>query len=292
MINDPYGAGSPPVFCPIEPVPYPDPTAFLTATTAWVNRFGLAEDPHYLRTSAITGVAMATHFYPDVPSERLQDMCNYSAWAFILDDMIENGRLGERTCDVVPALAAFVRSTEVPAARLLGDDPLDTAFASMISDVRRWASPVHLRRFTDSFRAWMFSFICERSMDELRLPLDLNVYLPLRLSCAAGAQAVAMGEMCHDLELPARERDLPAVIAVFEAAMLVGALDNDRYSRVKSLRGTENSTDIFTVILDQHPDYTFARALHDGVALRDRCLAVYLRLRDQLLGQASAGLRT
>ncbi|WP_406275199.1 terpene synthase family protein [Nocardia sp. NBC_00881] len=292
MTADAYAPDAPPIFCPIQPLPHPDPGEFIAATTTWVSRFGLAEDPDYLHKSVLTGVAMTLCFYPDAPPPRLQDLCNYSAWAFILDDMIENGQLGKRTCDVVPALSAFVRSTENPAARLLGDHPLDAAFASMISDVHRWASPVHRQRFTDSFREWMAGFIWERSLQELHQPIDLNTYLPLRLTSAGAAQAIAMGEMCHDLELSAQQRDHPAVTAASEAAMTVAVLDNDRYSHLKAVREEEDSTDIFTVIRNDNPHHTFRQALHDGVALRDRCLTLYLRLRDQLLRHASPQLRT
>lgn len=292
MTEDVYASDAPPIFCPIQPLPYPGASEFIAATTTWVAKFGLAEDPGYRHKSVLTGVAMTLSFYPDAPPQRQQDLCNYSAWAFILDDMIESGRLGHRTCELVPALSAFVRSTENSAARLLGNDPLDTAFASMISDVHRWASPVQRQRFTDSFRKWMAGFIWEHSLQELRHPIDLNTYLPLRLACAGAAQAIAMGEMCHDLELPAHHRDHPAVIAASEAAMTVAVLDNDRYSHRKAVREGENSTDIFNVILYHNPGYTFAHALADGIALRDRCLMLYLNLRDQLLNRATAPLRT
>lgn len=43
------------------------------------------------------------------------------------------------------------------------------------------------------------------------------------------------------------------------------------------------SLDVHEVIRQQNPHYTFAQALAEGISLRDRLMACYLRLRDRLV---------
>ena len=157
--------------------------------------------------------------------------------------------------------------------------------------MRHWATPTQMRRFSDSLALWMSDYVTEACTRPRFGDLDVNQYLALRAGSIGGVNAVAAGEVAYGLEVPATERDSWPVRAASEAAMLIAALDNDRYSLAKSKRQKEENPDLFTVIQRNHPEYSFSRALAEGIAVRDRILALYKRLRDQELAAASAQLR-
>ncbi len=281
MSTNAFSAQTPLIFCPLPSAPYPSSEELTRASAEWLGRLSPGRSPEETTLHAAIGAGLSVLFFPETPPERLLSMSKYSAWSFQLDDMIDSGRLGSAS-EVAAVFLAFARIMEAPGARLLGDMPLAVAIADVSKDVRSWATPVQMARFTTSFRLWMTGFVWELSLRERGVRLSVNEYLAVRVLSAGSANAVDMALMCTGLELPEHQMAAPTLVAAREAAMAVAVLDNDRYSRAKEDQGTEESLDIFNVMLQQNPHHTFEEAVTEAVALRDRIMAFYLKLSEQL----------
>ncbi|WP_328730721.1 terpene synthase family protein [Streptomyces caniferus] len=282
---------SPPVFCPLTPVAYPPTEELISATAEWLGGVSPGRTPEETYLHAVIGAGMTTRFLPEAPPHGLLSMSKYAAWSFQLDDEIDSGRMGG-AAEVASVVLALARIVEVPQAALLGDLPTAVAFAEFAADLRSWATPIQMAHFATGFSLWMRGFVWEVALRERGIRPTLNEYLAVRVQCAGSANAIDMGMMCLGLELPEHQWTDPAVIALRESAMAVAVLDNDRYSRAKEDQGGEESLDVFSVILQENPHYTFPQAATEGIALRDRIMALYLKLSEQLRRTNDPGLHT
>jgi hypothetical protein len=84
------------------------------------------------------------------------------------------------------------------------------------------------------------------------------------------------------IELSEREWADPVLRAAAEARTLVGTLDNDRYSYFRERDLAVKKHNLVDVLRVDDPSLSFAQAVHAAVALRDRIMCLYLRLREQL----------
>lgn len=281
---------SEPIFCPLTPVTYPPIGRLIQAAAEWLGRLspGPAQN---LKMQAVAGTELCTHFFPEGSTDRLLSLSKYSAWSFQLDDLLESGELGG-PAEAATVLLALARIMEAPEAGLLGDLPLAVACADVARDLWSWASPVQMARFTATFRVWMDGFIWESALRERQGDVSLNAYMAMRVLAAGSANAVPMACMAVGLELPARQWHDPAVVAAREAAMAVAVLDNDRYSRAKSVESGDEAPDVVDVVLRRNPGLSPEQALTEAVAIRDRVMALYLRLSERLRRDADEALLT
>ncbi|EFL20029.1 terpene synthase family protein [Streptomyces sp. C] len=289
MSTNAFSPQTPPIFCPLPAAPYPPSEDLMHACAKWLGRLSPGRSPEETTLHAAIGAGISVLFFPEAPPERLLSMSKYSAWSFQLDDMIDSGRLGSAS-QTAPVLLALARIMEAPHAHLLGDMPLAAAIADVSKDLRSWATPVQMARFTASFRLWMTGVVWELSMRERGEPVSVNEYLAVRVLATGSPNAIDMALMCAGLELPEHQMADPTLVAAREAAMAAAALDNDRYSRAKEDHGDEATLDIFDVILQHNPHHTFEEAVTEAVALRDRIMACYLKLSAQLRQNANEGL--
>jgi hypothetical protein len=185
--------------------------------------------------------------------------------------------------------ARLQRSLELP-----GPTPAADRFAAALSDIgarfRQLCAPVQVRRFVDAHRAWLFGVgwqVANRASGGLP---GLDDYLTMRLHSAGGEPTFAMLEIANGLEVPGPEMDAPAVRALTEMAILVAALDNDRYSfRRESLR-LQTDQNVFTVLMSEL-GCSLEHAVHEATALRDRVMCRFIELRERVCHGASTALR-
>jgi hypothetical protein len=293
---DLFAAKYPPIYLPFEPaVINPCAEAVERATIAWADRVGLCgDDAHRNRKYALTGTMMCALYFPEAPEDRLQSMSNYSAWGFLFDDVTEKCPIGQRTRDLSHLVARLIRVAQAPSSALLGDDALETCLADAIRELRRCFDPTQMRWFVDSFRTWMVGFLWETSVRERGAPLTLNDYLIQRYGCAGAENAVVMATMVvtdHGDDLPASEVSSPVVCAATEALLMTGALDNERYSYAMATLEQNHQTNLFEMIRSQNPGMSFDDAVVEAIALRDRIMSLYVRLREQIWPRASHWLR-
>jgi hypothetical protein len=100
-----------------------------------------------------------------------------------------------------------------------------------------------------------------------------------------------MYEFVNGAEIPRSEMDSPTIRAITQLFWLIAAPDNDRVSRYKEILGQGDAYNIADAIARCEN-----RCIHDAaeqmIAYRDRLMCLFLRLRDQLIQNVSATLRT
>lgn len=119
----------------------------------------------------------------------------------------------------------------------------------------------------------------------------MDDYLTTRLHDCGGAPTQAMFEFANDDEVPGAEMDSVEGRAITELFWMIAALDNDRVSRHKEILGQHDPYNLINVLGRvlglPEPD-----AMATAIALRDRMMVRFLRLRTKLAARASAPLRT
>jgi hypothetical protein len=158
------------------------------------------------------------------------------------------------------------------------------------SQLRRLATPSQRVRFAAAHRAWLFGVAWQIGNRRRGHLPGLAEYLAMRLHSAGGGPTFALVEIAGGEEVPASEMDAPVVRAVTEMAIMVAALDNDRHSFSNEMRRGQTDQNVFTVLMRQR-GCTLDEAGYAAVALRDRILCRFLRVREALLPRASGPLR-
>jgi hypothetical protein len=118
----------------------------------------------------------------------------------------------------------------------------------------------------------------------------LDEYVTMRLHDCGGAPCTTMIDIVNGVEVLGQEMDSPPIRALTEAAWMIAAIDNERVSRAKETQGEEQVQNLIDVLMHQRK-YSSEDALRDLVAMRDRMMCLFLRLRDQAMSQASPALR-
>ncbi|GAA2122774.1 terpene synthase family protein [Actinomadura napierensis] len=281
----------PPVYCPVEPAVHPRADAIERRAVEWVDRMPLYRDDRERRRVIGTNSAeFYARFAPFGPEHNVQMAAHWVYWGFAFDDArCDSGPLSARP-DLFLAMAGpLQRALEAPYENLT-EDPLVAALQDIGRSFHECATPVQVRRFCDAHRAWLFA-VAWQIVNRVRghMP-DLAEYTAMRLHSAGGAPTLAMLEIATAAEVPAREMDSPAVRALTEMAVLVASWDNDLHSYRKECWEGHTDQNLVTV-LAHHEGWTAEEAMVRGVGMRDRVLARFLRLREDVRPKASQELR-
>jgi hypothetical protein len=278
-------------YCPISSPPYPHRDSLVASTLEWARDVRLCgDDTKHTENFALAGAHGTADFYPRGSTvQRMQTLGRFHAWILAVDDRSEDSPDSERLHWLAETLPRFARILEVPDVGRRSREHFDRALGDIAASLHRWASPGQSRRFTESLRTWALGCVWEAAAWDRGIPPSLADYLPMRYATGGGTAtaAAAIAVMRDGEELPDATVDSPPVRAVSEAAVLTLLLDNDRYSRAKTLQRHGKEIDIIDVIQHATPGCSDAEAVTRAVALRDRIMTLYLRLREQL--RPSAG---
>ncbi|MGD9482752.1 terpene synthase family protein [Streptomyces sp. TRM70308] len=285
----------PALFCPIEPRIHPEADAIEAAATAWWTGGGYTEDATLLAHTAATrsGVYLA-RCLPDCAPDRVETLARWSYVGFAFDDLY---------CDRGPLAADPAAFLPLAARTVAALDSLDPAAAdgvglvTALQDVTRryaaHAAPAQLARWTQAHRRWLTGAAEQIAYRSRRHVPGPDAYLVTRLSSVAGEVGWAGIEMSLGPELP--ERAAPAVRALGELATLVTMTDNEVFSAAAEAQSTAHGGTFDPGLFDalahaRNPPLDHRSALDAGIALRDRALVRFLRLRAQIAPRASRPL--
>ncbi|APR75925.1 Pentalenene synthase [Minicystis rosea] len=277
-------------YCPIAAAVHPRAAAVAERSLEWLIRMGLGADERQRRRAlAANGAEFYGRITPDGDDDRLSIAADWIYWAGFFDDTRcdEDEARGRGFTDLV---ARLLRMLETMDARLAGRDPCLAALHDLGTRFARVATPVQMNRWVEAHRKWLFGVVQRRAHTAGGVMPDLDTYLTMRLHDAAGAPITSMIEMVAGLEVPSREMDSPRVRALSELGAMIGALDNDRISRFKEAHEGDEEQNLLRVIAHARGG-TAEQALAELVALRDRMMCIFLRLRDQATESASPALR-
>ncbi|MET9295923.1 glutamate dehydrogenase [Streptomyces sp. NPDC003077] len=280
-----------PFFCPIDSACHPQVDEVERRSLDWIDHIGMCATPAERAWAAGSNSAdFYARFAPTADLDRLWPTAAWVYWGFSFDDgRCDEGELSRSPAGFAPMAARVQRALEIPGA-LHGDDRFAVSLHDLGERFRALATPVQVQRFVNRHRAWLWGVqwqIGDRARDAFP---DLDGYLTMRLHSAGGEPTYAMLEIANGGEVPAREMDSPAVCALTEMAICVDALDNDRHSYAKEASRRQAEQNLFSVLMRQY-GLTAEEAVRRGVALRDRVLCQFLRLRERILPHGSQELR-
>ncbi|MGW1902256.1 terpene synthase family protein [Streptomyces hirsutus] len=285
----------PALFCPIEPRIHPEADAIESKATAWWTGGGYTEDTTILTRTAATrsGIYLA-RCLPDCEPDRVETLARWSYAGFAFDDLYcDKGPMAADPAAFLPLAARTVAAIETLDPAVADGIGLVTALQDVARRYAAHASPGQLARWTQAHRRWMTGVaeqIAYRARHHVPSP---DAYLITRLSCVAGEVGWAGIEMSLGPEIP--ERSSPAVRALGELATLVTMTDNEVFSSAAEAQSTAGDAPfdpgLFDVLSHAHtPRLDRQQALGAGIALRDRALVRFLRLRALVAPRASEPL--
>ncbi|MBZ4318383.1 terpene synthase family protein [Streptomyces huiliensis] len=278
-------------FCPFPSETSPEADRLLAGTLAFARAYDLGGgDDAAATVLAHAGAGVLVHLLPHATGELAQALADYNSWAFRADDLAVPAPGTARTCDVVTRLARWTYLMRTPGAFPHGT-PLDNAVSDAFRRLRRLMTPVQFDRFVTGQMLWVWSMLWETGQRERGDRLSVNDYLAMRRGSVGIDATPAFLDAVEGIEVPAREAAAPAVKAAVEAAMFVPALDDDRWSYHRELRPGMEKCNIFHALRHDDPGLSLHDAMREAITLRNRVLDLYLRLRGQILPQASPQLR-
>jgi len=278
-------------FCPIPAAINPRVTEVAERSLGWMIRMGLCIDERQRRRAlAANGAEFYGRITPEGSEDRLAIAADWIYWAGFFDDTrCDEVEAGEQQGGFTALVARLLRMLETMDGRIAGDDRCLRALHDLAVRFSRCATPVQVNRWVEAQRKWLLGVIQRRSLAARGAMPGLDDYLTMRLHDAAGAPITSMIEMVGGLEVPCHEMDSARVRAISELGAMIGALDNDRISRFKETHGGVEEQNLLRVMMAEK-GCSPEDALRDLVALRDRMMCLFLRLRDDATPGASPAL--
>ncbi|MDH6130394.1 hypothetical protein P3T39_007387 [Kitasatospora sp. GP82] len=281
----------PPFYCPIEPAVHPGAARLEARAIAWVDEFGLYEN------AVDRAWGLATHstdfscrIIPHGDEEKLLLFILWNHWAFALDDNVhDTGSAATTTAGIVDFNARVARCLETPGAALLGAGPLTAAFEDLVGRTRAATTPVQFRLVTEGLRDWLFGAAWQAGNTERGIMPTLSDYVAIRPSVNGTRFSLAWSLIAQGIEVPGDELYSDSVQALTDVAGSVVSYDNDLFSYAKEDSQQTLEQNIVNV-LAQHHRCSPQEALRAAVAVRDRTMVLFLRLREQIARSAGPEL--
>ncbi|MFG1795822.1 hypothetical protein [Nocardia sp. NPDC049149] len=272
------------LYCPIPLSFHPNAQLVQDRSFDWMERLRLFGDATMPRENALAteSARVSGSMIPDASDDLLLFQMTYMYWGFLLDDLFDAGSITERRRQYRALAPRLLRVLEAPLAHVTDDLP----HVALLGDMRRYltaqVSPSLVRLWIDSYQAWLLGVAFELD-DALTGALPgIDEYLFTKMFDGAARAVTTTVEVCGGTELPAAERESPAVTALTHAAGVLMNLYADLSSHAK-----ESPTDrnIINVLRADGRDRD--HALAGAVELCDRIMVLFLELRTQTLPRVS-----
>jgi hypothetical protein len=281
----------PPFYCPFnEKQIHPKAEELEERAIAWIDKFSLYPDPTDRAWGLATHSAEFTsRIIPYGEFEAMLLFVEWNYWAHALDDWQDSGSTATSTAAIADYSVRLVRSLEAPNSAMLSPGPLTTALDDLVGRTRDMLTPFQLHRFSEGIRDWLFGAGWQTSNAERGVMPSLNDFTALRMSVNGTRFTLAWCDAASGTHVPAEVLYSPQVQALTDAAGFIVSCDNDFYSYNKEDHQEPAEQNLLNV-LAQHHGCTPKEALVPAVALRDRAMTLFVRLREQLAGNADEHL--
>ncbi|MCP3804170.1 hypothetical protein NLX83_33350 [Allokutzneria sp. A3M-2-11 16] len=267
------------LYRPIAPAVHPRAAELTETTLSWLDTHGLTgADPGLVDFTART--------LPDALPERAELVARYTCWAALLRADLLAAPGG--SAEILDRVVRFGHVLDAPEAPVSGGDPFAVALCDLLRRGRRMASPLQLRRFTDAVRSWWLGLAAERAGAERGWRPGLADWTVLRPQCGGAAAMSVKVELALGPEVPEWELNGPVARAAIEAAWTVALADLDLHA---CHRGQAPALNLVSALRADDPGLSAAEAFDAAVDVRDRALALFLRLRAQLLPLSGPAMR-
>ncbi|MFH7598664.1 hypothetical protein WDV06_26755 [Streptomyces racemochromogenes] len=273
----------PPFYCPFaRDLLHPRAAEIEARCVEWIDTHGIYADATERAWGLATRAAdLAARTVPFGDTEALVLYAEWLYWAFAADDWHDSGSASAGAAAVAEHGARLARTVEVPGPALLPPGPRTAALEDLASRTRALLGPGQLRRVAHGIREWTSGAAWEAAGAERGVMPSLDQFAAARL-CSLGTRfLLTWCDVANGVEVPADVLYSAPVRALTEAAGFVVGCDNDVFSYNKEDHHVPWEQNVVNVLARQH-GCTPAEALPAVFALRDRTLALFVRLRDRL----------
>ncbi|SDI17411.1 hypothetical protein SAMN05192558_101296 [Actinokineospora alba] len=269
------------LYCPIPLVLHPNAAAVQGRSFAWMERFRLFGDGRIPRENALaTESARVTgSMMPSAPDDLLLLFVTYMYWGFMVDDLVDVGTPEQRSQQYRELAPRLLRALESPLVDAPDDPPYVALFRDMRGYVAQHASPAQTRLWVDAFHEWLLGVALELVDARCGVLPTVDGYLFIKMFSSAARAVTSTLEICGGGgELPAEERESPAVTALTQAVSVLMNLYADLFSHGKEASGDYNIINVLMAETGVDRD----AAVGEAIGLCDRVMVLFLRLRAEV----------
>ncbi|MGW0392066.1 terpene synthase family protein [Streptomyces sp. NPDC003042] len=285
------GEELPAFYCPLDrDLVHPEAKKLEARAVEWLDAFGLYPDPVERAWGLATHSAdFSCRVIPQGDVEPLLLFIEWNYWANAVDDWQDSGDGDVRTAAVAEHGVRLLRTIENPGAALLPDGPMTRALADLVSRTHAMLTPYELRRFVEGTRDWLLGAAWQAARAERGAMPGLNDFAAMGPLANGTRFSLTWSDVARGIRLPPDVLHAPALQALTDAAGFVVSADNDLFSYDKDDHLEPWEVNLVNVIAHQE-GCPPAEAVPLAVALRDRVMALFLRLREQLAAGADEPL--
>lgn len=248
----------------------------------WLDAFGVYPDPVERAWGLATHSAdFSCRIIPDGDVEALLLFTEWNYWANAVDDWQDSGSDEVGTGAVVEHGVRLLRTLEDPGASVLPDGPMTRALLDLVGRTHAMLTPYELRRFVEGTRDWLLGAAWRAARAEAGTMPGLNDFVSMGPLANGTRFSLTWSDVARGDRLPAEVLCSPALTALTDAAGFVVSADNDLFSYDKDDHLEPREVNLVNVLAHQE-NCSPAAAVPLAVALRDRVMVLFTRLRAQL----------
>jgi hypothetical protein len=283
----------PPLYCPIPGAVNPHIKDINARGLEWISQFGIFDDLAYSvwarYVDSYPGMLPA-RVMPHAPKgPALQAAANLLFWLWAFDDLAcDEIPTGQPADDQILLLCDLARAAEghsgAPA----------NPFAAALRDLHRLfeavATPTQFARWASAMHPYFLANAAIAVHQSRKTTTDLDTYVALRIHSGAVKPTLVTLDVADGYELPTAQLERPDVVALSEMVCTIVGWDNDLMTYHKETMRGGADHNLVSVLAESH-GLSAAEAVAEAIAMRDRVLCLFLRLRDQVTTDASTELR-
>nr|MDT0522035.1 hypothetical protein [Streptomyces sp. DSM 41633] len=277
------GPRLPSFYCPLErDLVHPEAKQVEALAVEWLDAFGVYPDPVERAWGLATHSAdFSCRIIPDGDVEVLLLFTEWNYWANAVDDWQDSGSDEVGTGAVVEHGVRLLRTIEDPGASVLPDGPMTRALLDLVGRTHAMLTPHELRRFVEGTRDWLLGAAWRAAQAEAGTMPGLNDFVAMGPLANGTRFSLTWSDAARGDRLPAEVLCSPALTALTDAAGFVVSADNDLFSYDKDDHLEPREVNLVNVLARQE-NCSPAEAVPLAVALRDRVMVLFTRLRAQL----------
>lgn len=285
----------PALWCPVPSAIHPAWRVIQVRNAQWVARMRLV--PTGVRREQLAGLnvgELAARFAPRGTLDGVQLIADLLTMTFTLDDLHDQGILTRHPDELAHLFTRLHRP--LIDASTQADDPLPDVHVQALRDLRdrlgQIASPALVSRMVSAIRDTLLADVQETAQITRGCPPDLDDYVQYRIASSWVLPIATVVAAADGFEPTSAQLDQPAVAALTDMAALLMGWDNDIYGYAKDHRAKTADVNNLPDVLARTSGLAAEQALRHAVALRDRLLAHFLRVRARTESTADPQLRS
>ncbi|MEU9006033.1 hypothetical protein [Streptomyces sp. NPDC048551] len=277
------GERLPAFYCPLpRDLVHPEAKEVEARAVAWLDSFGLYPDPVERAWGLATHSAdFSCRVIPEGDAEAVLLFTQWNYWANAVDDWQDSGAAEVRTAAVAEHGVRLLRTLENPAAAVLPDGPVTRALTDLVDRTHALLTPFELRRFIEGTRDWLLGAAWQAARAEAGGMPGPNEFAAMGGLANGTRFSLTWSDVARGVRLPADVLYSPALQVLTDAAGFVVSADNDLFSYDKDDHLEPPELNWVNVIA-RAEGCPPAGAVPSAVALRDRVMSLFLRLRERL----------